>query len=191
MPNNPTLVSGRGYGITHWHQLFTSRQLVALTTFSDLISCVRNQIKQDGANDAYANTIYTYLSLAIGRTAESGCSFTWWENLGEKIPPVFSRQALPMTWDFVEANLFSTSTQNWGAQVEWIAKVIANLPVSANKGTVYQVDVTTTSQATHGPVIVTDPPYYDNIDYADLSDFFMFGHAPYFVMFIQSYSLVC
>ena len=106
MPDNPTLVSGRGYGITHWHQLFTQRQLVTLNTFSNLLPDVRKHILQDGAEEGYANAVRTYLSLAIGRTAESGCSFTWWENQGEKIPPVFARQALPMTWDFVEANPF-------------------------------------------------------------------------------------
>ncbi|RKU18946.1 hypothetical protein C6501_01970 [Candidatus Poribacteria bacterium] len=172
MPDNPTLVSGRGYGITHWHQLFTERQLVALTTLSDLITDVHHQITQDGADDAYANAIYTYLSLAIGRTAESGCSFTWWENLGEKIPPLFSRQAIPMTWDFAEANPFSNSTQNWMAQVQWIAKVIENFPVSANRGEVHQADATTTRHAPDRPIFVTDPPYYNNIQYAELSDFF-------------------
>ncbi len=172
MPNNPTLVSGRGYGITHWHQLFTERQLTALTIFSDLLSEVRAQITQDSADERYANAVCTYLSLAIGRTAESSCSFTWWENQGEKIPPVFTRQAIPMTWDFTETNLFSSSTQNWLAQIRWIAKVIENLPCSANRGEVYQADATTTSHAVDAPVIITDPPYYDNIDYADLSDFF-------------------
>ena len=172
MPNNPTLVSGRGYGITHWHQLFTDRQLVALTTFSDLITDVRHQITQNGADDVYANAVCTYLSLAIGRTAESGCRYAWWENSATFIAPTFARQALQMTWAFAEANPFSSSTQNWLAQVGWIAKVIENLPISANGGEVYQADATTTDHATGGPVIVTDPPYYDNIDYADLSDFF-------------------
>ena len=178
MPNNPTLVSGRGYGITHWHQLFTKRQLTTLNIFTNLLLEVHGQITQDGATKDYANTVCTYLSFAIGRTAESGCSFTWWENVGEKIPPAFPRQVLPMIWDFAEANPFSTSTQNWTAQVEWIAKVVQNLPVSANGGEVYQADATTTSHAVDGPVIITDPPYYDNIDYADLSDFFYIWLRP-------------
>lgn len=178
MPNNPTLVSGRGYGITHWHELFTDRQLVALTTLSDLITDVRHQITQDGADDAYSNAICTYLSLAIGRTAESGCRYAWWENSATFIAPTFARQALQMTWAFAEANPFSSSTQNWLAQVGWIAKVIANLPISANGAEVYQADATTTDHATGGPVIITDPPYYDNIDYADLSDFFYIWLRP-------------
>ena len=77
-----------------------------------------------------------------------------------------------MIWAFGEANPFSTSTQNWKSQVEWVAKVIENLPSSANRGEVYQADAAGITHATDGPVIVTDPPYYDNIGYADLSDFF-------------------
>ena len=172
MPNNPTLVSGRGYGITHWYQLFTERQLTTLNTFSDLLSEVRHQITEDGAIKEYTDAICTYLALAIGRTAESGCSFTWWENQGEKIPPVFARQAIPMTWDLAETNPFSSSTQNWKSQIDWIAKVVQTLPISANNGEVYQTDASTTIYATDRPVIVTDPPYYDNIQYAELSDFF-------------------
>ena len=172
MPNNPTLVSGRGYGITHWHELFTERQLKALITYSDLLEEVHNQIRRVSGKKEYADVICTYLVLAIGRTAESSCSFTWWENQGEKIPPVFARQAIPMTWDFAETNPFSNSTQNWMAQIEWIAKVVDNLPASVNKGEVHQADAATTEHGADKPIIVTDPPYYDNIDYADLSDFF-------------------
>ena len=169
---NTPKVSSLGYGMTHWHQLFTERQLTALNTFSDLLSEVRNQITEDGATEEYADAIYTYLSFAVGKTAESGCSFTWWQNLEEKIPPLFSRQALPMTWDFAESNPFSTSTQNWLGKIEGIAKVIENLPAPTNNGEVYQTDASTTIYATDRPVIVTDPPYYDNIQYAELSDFF-------------------
>ena len=165
-------VSGLSYGFNRWHQLFTERQLTTLTTFSDLVTEVRSQILRDGGDNAYTNAVCTYLSLAIGRTAESGCSLNWWENAGEKIPPVFARQALQMTWDFVEANPFSTSTQNWMGQIAWIAKVIGNLPSSSNNGEVYQANATTTVHDTGQPITITDPPYYNNILYADLSDFF-------------------
>lgn len=159
----------QNYGFTEWNQLFTQRQLTVLTTFSDLLSEFKASIR---IRDEYADAICTYLALAIGRTVESHCSFTWWENLGEKIPPLFSRQAISMIWDFVEGNPFSNSTQNWRSQVEWIAKVIENLPASANIGEVHQANVCTTPHAQDMPVIITDPPYYDNIGYADLSEFF-------------------
>ena len=172
MPNTPTLVSGRGFGITHWYQLFTERQLTALTTFSDLLAEVGEQAIKDGANEEYVNAICTYLALAIGRVANGSCGFTVWNVPGEKIEGVFSRQAIPMAWDFPEVNLFSSSTKNWLDLVGAISKVVERLPADVNAGEAHQADASTTIHAKDGPVIVTDPPYYDNIDYADLSDFF-------------------
>ena len=172
MPDTPTLVSGRGFGITHWHQLFTKRQLTALTTFSDLLSEMNILMKQDGADTEYANSVCTYLALIIGRIADSNSKFSTWQNVGDKVAHVFARQAIPMVWDFAEANPFSSSTQNWMAQVKWVAKVVENLPADVNEGEVHQADASTTVHAGYGPIIVTDPPYYDNIDYADLSDYF-------------------
>ncbi len=172
LPTQGISISPQLYGFTNWHQLFTERQLTALNTFSDLLSEVHKRMREDGAENQYADAVSTYLSVAIGRTAESGCSFTWWENGSEAIPPLFSRHAIPMTWGFVEANPFSTSTQNWTAQVEWVAKVVEKLPASANPGEVSQANVCTTQYVQDAPVIITDPPYYDNIGFADLSDFF-------------------
>ena len=162
----------QNYGFTEWHQLFTKRQLIALGTFSNLLLQVRTHLIEDGAENEYADAVCTYLALAIGRTAESGCSFAWWENSATFVAPTFTRQALQMSWGFAETNPFSTSTQNWIAQVDWIAKVIENLPSPANSGEVYQANACTTSYAQDMPVIITDPPYYDNIGYADLSEFF-------------------
>ncbi len=171
LPNEAMNLGIESYGITHWHQLFTERQLTALTTFSTLLSKIRDRIITDGATNEYADAICTYLALAIGRVAESSCRLARWQS-AESIAPAFSRQAIGMLWDFAEANLFSNSTQNWINQVEWITNVIEYLPLSANISKVYQADAATTTHAEDGPVIVTDPPYYDNIGYADLSDFF-------------------
>ena len=171
MPDSPTLVSGRGFGISHWHELFTERQLTALTTFTDLVSEVREAVISQGAEPHYADALCTYLALTIGRTASGNCAFTRWRNAMHSIESPFSRQALPMVWDFPEANIFSNSTQNWLNQVEWVAKAVERLPANVNQGWTYQVDASSTIRE-NGPVIVTDPPYYDNIDYADLSDFF-------------------
>lgn len=172
LPQDASNLSIQTYGITHWHQLFSNRQLTALTTFSDLLSKeVRDRVIEDGATDEYADALCTYLALAIGRVAESSCMFARWQS-AESIAPIFSRQTIGMLWDFVEANLFSTSTQNWMSQIKWVADVVGDLPASANSGEVYQADAATTPYAADSPVIVTDPPYYDNIGYADLSDFF-------------------
>ena len=165
-------ISVQAYGFTHWHQLFTERQLTTLTMFSDLLMEVRQRITSDGANVNYVDTICTYLALAIGRTTDSGCSFARWQNSGDFVAGVFSLPAIPIVWDFAEVNIFSTSTQNWMGQIEWVAKVVERLSIDTNSGAAYQADAATTIHAQDGPVIVTDPPYYDNIGYADLSDFF-------------------
>ena len=172
MPPTAYKVSGRGYGIDYWRQLFTKRQLAALTTLSDLMPEVRALIAEHGKSDEYADAVCTYLALAIGRSASGNCSFTRWRNDLHSIEGAFGRQAIPMVWSFAEANPFSHSTQNWLGQVEWVAQSVERLPASVNTGEAYQADATTTIYANNGPVIVTDPPYYDNISYAELSDFF-------------------
>ena len=160
------------YGFTHWHQLFTKRQLTALTTFSDLLAEAAELVTKNGADGEYTNALQTYLALTVGRVLTSSCSFAWWQDSGDFVAQVFTRQAIAMIWDFAEANLFSTSTQNWLGQIEWIAKAVERLPTETNDSEVHQADAATTIHTQDGPIIVTDPPYYDNIGYADLSDFF-------------------
>ena len=172
IPTTAYKVSGLGYGFTHWRQLFTDRQLTMLTTMSDLISDMRALVREHGGDVEYANAVCTYLVLTVGRSVHSCSSFARWQNSGDKVAGVFARQAIPMIWDFAETNMFCASTQNWMAQVEWIAKTLERLPRNMNSGEVHQADAATTIHADCGPVIVTDPPYYDNISYAELSDFF-------------------
>ena len=172
LPKEAPNLRVQNYGVTHWHQLFRGRQLRALTSFSDLQNEVRRQILQCGATVDYADAVCSYLTLAIGKSANGGSRCTGWQNTGDKITGVFGVQAIGMRWDFAEANPFSSSTQNWIRQVESIANVVQRLPASANAGEVFQADAAETPHAAGGPVIVTDPPYYDNIGYADFSDFF-------------------
>ncbi len=162
----------QGYGFTRWHQLFSERHLMALTTFSNVLSDVKAQMQKDGADEDYVGTVATYFALAIGRISNSCSNFARWQNSGDFVAGVFARQAIPILWDFAESNPFCTATQNWTAQTEWIAEVLESLPKDANEGVSHQSDATTTIHASNGPVIVTDPPYYDNIGYADLSDYF-------------------
>ena len=163
----------QNYGFTEWHQLFTERQLTMLTAFSNLLSEFQASIR---VRDEYADAICTYLALAIGKTAETGSSFAWWQD--PRVRTVFTSQNIRMTWAFAEVNPFSSSTQNWISQVDFVAEAIENLPVSANDSMVYQADAATTIHATDGPIIVTDPPYYKNVGYADLSDFFYLWLRP-------------
>ncbi len=172
LPEQARSISVQIYGFTQWHQLFTKRQLIVLTTFSDLMPEVRSLILKHGASEEYADAICTYLAFAVGKTANRGSSSTFWDALREIVVQVFGRQGIAMVWDFAEGNPFSTSTGNWIGQSEYIAKVVERLPANINSGKVHQADASTTIHAKDGPVIVTDPPYYGNIHYADSSDFF-------------------
>ena len=173
LPSRQTkAISLQSYGLSQWHEVFTERQILTLSTFSHLINEARDAIIRDGADKQYADTVCTYLSFAVSRVADSGNTFTVWESSGNFIAAAFSRQGLGMVWDFPEANPFSSSTQNWLAQIEWVAKVVDRLPSDVNTGEVYQADATTTIHTQNSPVIVTDPPYYDSIYYSDTSDFF-------------------
>ncbi len=174
------------YGMTKWSDLFTSRQLLALATFSDLVSQARKCAKRDalaaGLSDdprglgdggtgatAYSDAVAIYLGLGVGRSANYWSALAKWG--GEFIVQTFGRQALSMVWDFAEGNPFSTSTGNWAGALEWIEKVIAEAIPASPPGFALADDAQTQSISV-GKVISTDPPYYDNIGYADLSDFF-------------------
>ena len=160
----------QNYGMTKHRHLFTNRQLVALTTFSDLIGEVRNKVFEDSENQAYADAVVTYLSFAVGRGADKWASLTIWNSVGEKIEHVFGRNALSMTWDFPEGNVFSESTGNWESGVEWVWKVVKLLPATI-PAYVQQRPAQNLPDGNYF-VFSTDPPYYDNVPYADLSDFF-------------------
>ena len=176
-----------GYGLTEWRALFTPRQLVALTTFSDLVAEARDRAERDsqaaGMRDdgkalrdggrgamGYGEAVALYLGLTVGRLANRGCTLSFWDTVGQKIQQAFGRQALPMVWDFCESNPFSSSSGNWLGQLVWPAKVVQQLP-TAKQGIVRQEDAQK-QRTSAGKVVSTDPPYYDNIGYADLSDFF-------------------
>ena len=162
----------QAYGFTEWHQLFTERQLSVLTTFAELVPSIRALAVKDGATREYSDAICTYLAFAIGKLADGNCKFVRWQNAGGSVAGLFSRQAISMVWDFAETNSFSNSAKNWMSQVELVAKSLEKLPVDTNPGEVHQADASTTIHGANGPIIVTDPPYYDNIGYAALSDFF-------------------
>ena len=167
-----------GYGFAKWCELFTDRQLAVLTTSSDLLTEVENLLLDDGADKEYANAVQTYLALAVGKLANGCSSFTRWDVSTSKAPGVFARQAISMVWDFAETNPFSSSTQNWIGHVDLVSKAVEILPADSNPGETQQADAANTIHAKDGPVIVTDPPYYDNIGYADLSDFFYIWLRP-------------
>ena len=175
------------YGLTTWADLFTSRQLVALTTFSDLVSEAMERIKRDAVgtglpNDnrplrdggtgatAYAEAVGVYLGFGVDKCSDYWSSICSWHNSGEKVRNTFGRQAIPMVWDYTEGNPFCQSTGNFMAMIDWIWKSIVTVPSQA-PGSAWQLDAATQTISTN-KLVSTDPPYYDNIGYADLSDFF-------------------
>lgn len=161
----------QNYGITRHWQLFTDRQLVAMTTFCDLVGEARSKILVDGADEAYASAVTTYLSLCITRLANRCSSQCFWDPGGEKVQQVFARNAMPMIWSYSEANPFSGSSGNFLAQVEFLANALERLPARGS-AVVRQLDAAAPESWQGRALICTDPPYYDNVPYADLSDFF-------------------
>ncbi|WP_202616283.1 DUF1156 domain-containing protein [Actinomyces sp. 432] len=175
----------QAYGFEQWTDLFTNRQLVALTTLSDLVGEARERVLADAiaagmppgerlrdggtGAQAYADAVATYLALGVSRTADYCNALCTWHTTGEKITHLFTRQAIPMTWDYTETNIFSRSSGNFLGQLTWVAKALIHAPASA-VGEAKQISAT--GRAYNGMVVSTDPPYYDNIGYSDLSDFF-------------------
>ena len=180
------------YGMFTWGDAFTSRQLVTLTTFSDLLVDVREQIYKD-ANEAglaggktsgldagglgalaYAEAVSVYLAFALDKMADLGNSLVRWEPIAQCPRQMFGKQAIPMVWDFAEANSLGDSSGSWKIFIDGLSKALAKVfeqTQSWFSGYATQAD-SQTQTISSGKFISSDPPYYDNIGYADLSDFF-------------------
>ncbi len=180
--------SVQNYGYEEWWQLFTDRQLVALSTFSDLLSQIREQVLEDAKSAgltgdethlrdggagavAYADAIVTYLALVADKCADYWSSICTWISSRETIRSTFIFPVMSMSWDIAEANPFSSSTGNWMTMVNWVGKAIEQFPAQGI-ASASQDDARTLARDAPGAVFFTDPPYYDNIGYADLADFF-------------------
>jgi len=190
-PNNPRDFKTPNYGMTRFADIFTARQLSALTTFSDLVAEARIQIRSDLARSelpedhrplaeggsgamAYADAVAAYLAFAVDKVAEGSTTLCTWSPLPTKLHVVgtFGRQALPMVWDFAEANVFAESSGNFERMVGLISEVLDRLfSAGVPPGKASQIDATELLSIKQEVVVSTDPPYYDNIGYADLSDF--------------------
>jgi len=175
------------YGLDSFDKLFSNRQLVALTTFSNLVQEVQKKVEEDAisagmSNDntplsqggkgakAYGQAVGVYLSFVINKVADYNSALCSWNSSGEKIGHTFARQAIPMVWGFAEANIFSNSSGSWNNMLEWVVKCVQDFPAQ-KYATVLQFDAQK-DIGLRNIMISTDPPYYDNIVYADLSDFF-------------------
>lgn len=191
LPDDPRNFWTLNYGLTKFGDLFTPRQLVALTTFSDLVQEAIEQCRQDalaaGMTDdgigldaggtgatAYAQAVGVYLAFALDKMADLGNSLCAWEPIAQCPRHLFGRQAIPMVWDFAEGNVLGSSSGAWDVFVDGVFKAFVKafeFVPAWFKGSVVQADAQTQTVSTN-KVVSTDPPYYDNIGYADLSDFF-------------------
>ncbi len=176
------------YGYDTFQSLFSRRQLLAMQTFSDLVREARAQAYDDavaagldahqgrleaggtGAS-AYADAVAIYLAIAVDRLADRCASVCGWDISRNTIRNTFARQAIPMVWEYAEVNPFSSSSGNWSSCIEWIFKVLEELnPHSA--GMIFQENAAEGTTEVSSFVVSTDPPYYDNIPYSNLSDYF-------------------
>lgn len=187
MPTNPRWFSPPAFGMTDYSQLFTNRQLTALTTFSSLVSEAQQKAEADAVaagvfNDhialseggsgarAYGEAVGVYLAFSIDKMSDRGSSLCGWDTGRDGVTNTFGRQAIPMVWDFAESNPFSNSSGCFDNVMMWITKCINNFPAYPYSD-VKQFDAQSDC-GLRNVMISTDPPYYDNIGYADLSDYF-------------------
>jgi len=162
------------YGMNAWGDLFNSRQKLALISFVEKVKLAYKKMIEKGYDNEYAKAVVSYLGISINNIAEKNNSVSRWANTKETIAGSFSRQALPMVWDNFESNPFSGATGDWLNSVEY------NLNVAEHCSLLNSIPATVTqSSATSLPypdnyfdAVFTDPPYYNNVPYADLSDFF-------------------
>jgi len=167
------------YGLTRFSQLFTPRQLTAIVMLSDLIREVREDVRQDALNtglseaeaEEYARAVVTFLALALDRCADFNNALCRWEASRVEIKNLFSRQAIPMVWDFAEGNPLRSPRSGFDVCLARIAGGIEGL-AGNGKGYVRLIDAAKPWDGLKGVLVSTDPPYYDNIPYSNLSDFF-------------------
>lgn len=193
LPANPRNFNTPNYGLSSFRDIFTNRQLIALDTFADLMSHIRRTIHKDsieagmiddnlplcegGENAlAYTDAVLTYLAFVIDKQADLNNSLCAWKIDTECPVHLFARQAIPMCWDFAEANPLSRSAGSWQSALNNLILSMSGscMPAIGHNHSVQQLDarIILPSHNENSPIISTDPPYYDNISYADLSDFF-------------------
>ncbi|GAB3260416.1 DUF1156 domain-containing protein [Alteromonas gracilis] len=172
LSTHPQYMAAPRYGMTSTADLFTNRQLVVLMTLSEVARDVQGAVIRDGGSQDYAEALSTYLTMAISRTLNKSTAVCSWDSSPkmEAVRGLFARQAVSMSWDFAEANIFGSSSGNFADDVVWVSRALELLPRFGSAGVVDQADAAARSY--DGVLVCTDPPYYDNVPYADLSDVF-------------------
>ena len=186
LPDDPRNFWTLNYGLTKFGDLFTPRQLVALNTFSDLASEAISKCHRDAVNagmpddgvslnasgtgaTAYAQAVGVYLAFTIDRCADFSNSCTRWVPGNQKVMNLYGKQAIAMSWDYPEAGILQNTVGGFAPAAEFVANCILKLPQKVARGSAEQFDASS-NKTSVDKVVSTDPPYYDNIGYADLSD---------------------
>ena len=187
IPDNPRWFSPPAFGMTDYTDLFTHRQITSLSTFCDLIKDAQKKIEEAAIikgmdNDhiplskggkgalAYGQAVSVYLAFVIDKMVDYHSTLCSWHLTGEKMQHTYGRQALPMIWDYAECNPFCNASGCFDNMLSWVVKCTTLFPASSY-GSARQHDAQSDSGLSN-IMVSTDPPYYDNIGYADLSDFF-------------------
>lgn len=164
------------YGMDTWGKLFNPRQALSLVTFADAVRRAHTEMCNESSNIEFNRAVTTYLGIMVDRLASSNNSLSRWQPAGEKIADVFGRQALPMLWDYVEPNQLHGKSRSWNELFKDIENNIINLSqISKSSPSIKSTNSSATRLSypdEYFDAILTDPPYYNSVPYADLSDFF-------------------
>jgi adenine-specific DNA methylase len=186
VPDEPTPTGGgpgaerafsvHKYGMTTWGDLFNERQKLALLTFAEKVRQAYTEMLNEGADSEFAKAVATYLAFVISKTADYCSVLCQWRNNLETVGHTFARQALPMLWDYVEGNPVTGASGTAEGGLEWVISVLAHLSQIPPASTLPQVHQGSATELPYPDkffdAVITDPPYYDNVPYSDLSDFF-------------------
>lgn len=159
------------FGLDQWGELFNDRQLLSLTTFARLVGAAHSEMHSYGLSADYAAAVATYLGLVLDKVANQNTNLARWENRSENLKGVFARQALPMVWDYAEASPTGDYVGSWKSLSAGVVNSLVSSVVNTEPAKAYQHDATNPPRGKLD-LVVSDPPYYDAIDYAGLSDFF-------------------
>jgi putative DNA methylase len=166
----------QNYGMEGYADLFTNRQLATLAAFSRGIADITKQVTKDGGDTEYATAVASVLGLCVGKLARANSTQATWNvrrTGSSRAEPAFSRQALPMVWDFTEVNPFADSVGSWMSEIDATSRGLQALPLPAPEGHVHACDARKADTLLpRAGLVATDPPYFAQIGYADLSDFF-------------------
>ena len=168
---HPQYMLVREYGLDEWGKLFNARQLLSLTTFARLVREAHTEMLREGLDPEYAQAVATYLGLAVDRQATRTSTGSFWDAGGGTVQQLLARQALPMVWDFAECAPLEDASGGFSTNIGTLVDAVAQQSFASYPGVVLARDARRPSVGTHDSTI-TDPPYYDSINYADLSDFF-------------------